>query len=315
MKRILLSLALLMPASFAIAKEASNPGKYAEVTFVARAEYSSVQDDHLGNSSIYALLDGAFSENLSFSVSTHLLSSDPAALYQGTLYSNCTNWLDWAYMTYDFGKFNVELGKNMMHWGTFEMQEYDFDSWFDLASCQWLSLPVYQWGGSVRWTPSEDFNLGLQMTTSPFGERPFASGLYQYALSSSWSGCNWYNNLWSVNIIGGDYTLPVFNMGHKFLIGDKWEIVWDSTTEFWEKSCGFSNIAYVNFRPSDKWYFMARGGYENTVFGLDGVDRWFTGALACWKPLECLRLHTLAAYDSLLESPTFNFGVTWQITL
>ena len=316
MKRLFLSLAVLLPASIAIAQEASDPGKYAEVTFVARAEYSSVQDDHLGNSSIYALLDGAFSENLSYSVATHLLSSDPKALYQGTLYSDTTNWLDWAYMTYDFGKFNIELGKNMLQWGTFEMQEYDFDSWYDIASAYWLNLPIYQWGTCLKWAPTEDFYLGAEFRTSPLGERPFASGLFQYALSSSWSGCDWYNNLWSVNIFDAeDGTIPVFNMGHKFIIGDKWEIVWDSTTEFLDKSCDFSNMAYVNFRPNDKWYFMVRGGLENAYVGFDQENRWFTGALACWNPIECLRLHALAAYDSLIEAPTFNIGATWQITL
>lgn len=315
MKRLFLSLAVLLPASIAIAQEASDPGKYAEVTFVARAEYSSVQDDHLGNSSFYALLDGAFSENLSYSVATHLLSSDPASLYQGTLYSDRTNWLDWAYMTYDFSQFSIELGKNAMQWGTWEMQEYDFDCWYDIASTYWLYLPIYQWGASFKWVPTEDFYIGANFTTSPLGERPFASGYYQYALSSSWTGCDWYNNIWSVNIFEGEVMLPTFNMGHKFLIGDKWEIVWDSTTEFWEKSCGFSNMAYVNFRPSEKWYFMARGGYESTILGLDGLERWFTGAVACWNPIESLRVHALAAYDSVIESPSFNIGVTWQITL
>ena len=112
-----------------------------------------------------------------------------------------------------------------------------------------------------------------------------------------------------------DGTIPVFNMGHKFIIGDKWEIVWDSTTEFLDKSCDFSNMAYVNFRPNDKWYFMVRGGLENAYVGFDQENRWFTGALACWNPIECLRLHALAAYDSLIEAPTFNIGATWQITL
>lgn len=318
MKKTFLSIAALLLSLLAHSQEADASGKYAEVTFVARAEYSSVQDDHLGNSSFYALLDGAFSENLSYSVSTHLLSSDPKSLYQGTLYSDTTNWLDWAYMTYDFGKFSFQLGKDMMQWGTFEMQEYDFDSWYDLASVYWLNVPIYQWGGCAKWTPNEDFFLGLGMTASPFGERPFASGLFQYSLSASSTACDWYNGLWSLNVFetGYDYLETVFNMGTKFILGDKWELVWDSTTQF-KKDMGYmgSNMVYANFVPNDSWSFMLRGGYEKAEFIYEPIDRWFTGALACWYPLDCLRVHAAAAYDSLVESPTFNLGLTWQITL
>lgn len=316
MKRLFLSLAVLLPASIAIAQEASDPGKYAEVTFVARAEYSSVQDDHLGNSSIYALLDGAFSENLSFSVATHLLSSDPKALYQGTLYSDTTNWLDWAYLTWSFGQFELDFGKNMIQWGTFEMQEYDFDSWYDLASSCWLNLPIYQWGTCLRWAPTEDFYLGANFTTSPFGERPFASGLFQYGLSASWSGCDWYNGLWSYNVFDtGEGVESAFNMGTKFILGDNWELVWDSTTDFAGSGYMGSNMLYANYRPAENWYFMLRGGFDRSKFFGENFDRWYTGALACWNPIECLRVHALAAYDSMIEAPTFNIGVTWQITL
>lgn len=317
MKKTFFLTAALLLGSLAHSQEADDLGsKYAEVTFVARAEYSSVEDDHLGNSSFYALLDGAFSNKLSYSVATHLLSSDPKSLYTNTLYSDSTNWLDWAYMTYGFSNFEIEFGKNMMQWGTFEMQEYDFDSYFDIASSYWLNMPVYQWGATFRWVPSDTFFLGGQMTASPYGERPFSSGLFSYSLHCGTESCDWYNFLCSLNFLQVDRNefMPLFNMGHKFITGN-WEFVLDSTTEMYD---GFreSAMVYANFTPSEKWKFTARAGYENmnTLFDMD-CDRWFGGLLANWYPVESVRLHALAAYDSLLSSPTFNLGVTWQITL
>lgn len=316
MKKLLLTTAALLLGLLAHSQEADDLGsRYTEVTLVARAEYSSAEDDHLGNSSFYALLDGAFSPKLSYSVATHLLSSDPKSLYTNTLYSDSTNWLDWAYMTYDFGKFQFEFGKNMMQWGTFEMQEYDFDSYFELASSYWMNIPsIYQWGGKLSWTPSDSFFLAGQMTTSPCGEHPFASGLYSYSLHSGVDPCDWYSGLFSLNFVEtekGEFQ-SVFNMGTKFMAGN-WEIVWDSTTEL-TKGIPGSNMLYTTFTPSDKWSFMARVGFENALFEF-ADNRWFGGLLANWYPIESLRVHALASYDTLIESATFNLGLTWQIIL
>ena len=67
----------------------------------------------LGNSSLYSLFEGNITENLSFSVCNHWAGFDSVDdvfattkdLYAYTLYSDTTNWLDWAYLTYTAGPF------------------------------------------------------------------------------------------------------------------------------------------------------------------------------------------------------------------
>lgn len=305
MKRFLICIAALLP--FVL-------GNAQEFNLVTRAEYSSVEDDHLGNSSFYALVDGDISDNFSYSVETHLLSAYPKDLYAGTLRSDATNWLDWAYLTYDTGKFNFTLGKNAMSWGTFEVQEYDFDCYYELASTYWYNNSVYQWGGKLGWTPSESFAASVEMTTSMYGERPFGSGLYSWALFWDWAPCDWYENLFSLNAIqlGEGSCLNMLNMGHKFSLGGV-DLVWDSMTQL-QKGYAGSNLLYANCTLSPKWFVQGRLVYESGLFE-DAADRFMAGALLNWNPVESLRIHALAAYDTYLGGISYNFGVTWKITL
>ena len=322
MKKTFLTSAALLLSLLAHSQEADDLGnKYAEVTFVARAEYSSVEDDHLGNSSFYAFLDGAFSSNLSYSVSTHLLSSYPKDLYQGTLYSNTNNWLDWAYLTYDFGQFQFELGKNCMDLGTFEFQENDVDCYYELQSAFWSMLPAYQWGANLYWTPSDKFELTAGMCTSPFGEKPFASGLYSYHLRGAFTS-EFYEGMLSYGLHQrdkGDY-IGLLSVGNRFYLGDKWQMTWDSyytTTQ----NATYSSMFSLCFNPSDSWALTGLAGFDDYDQDADDLfvkmddNRWYAGLLANWYPVESLRVHALAAYDSLSESPLFNLGLTWQITL
>lgn len=305
MKRFLICIAALLP--FVL-------GNAQEITLVTRAEYSSVEDDHLGNSCFYALIDGDFTDNLSYSVSTHLLSSSPADLYKGTLHSNTGNWLDWANVTYDTGTFNFEIGKDMMQWGTMEMQEYDFDCYYDLTSYYWMNTVIYQWGASAGWTPTENSSLKVQMSTSPFGERPFASGLYSYALFGSCQPTKWWEYIFSFNFVQtapGEF-LKFFNMGAKFTAGD-FTFNWDSTTELHKGYCG-SNMLYATWAPSENFSLQARALCEQGLYE-DGPDRIMGGAVLNWMPFEQLRLHALAAYDTYYGGLSYNFGVTWTISL
>lgn len=304
----------MLPCFLAFSQEAELLGNRPELTVVARAEYSSIPEyHHLGNSSVYFLVEGIFSERFSYGASLHLLSSDPKSLYENTLHSDNVNWLDWAWIAYDFGQFQFSLGKDYMRIGTWESDGYDFDAFWENASNLWLLLPSYQWGGMLTWSPSENFSLLAQVSTSPYGERPFASGKYAFSLEAVTTGCDWYNGLFSLNRM--DKFL--FAMGHKFLL-DKWELTFDSATEIREGYHGF-NALTCTFSPSEKWSFSAKAAYENDLLP-DFVEECesgkFQGSLtAFWFPIEQLRVHALAEYDTILKSPLFNVGVTWTMSL
>lgn len=316
MKKLLLTAAVLLPSLLALSQEASDPGsKYAEVLLVARAEYASSEEDHLGNSSFYAVLDGAFNSKLSYSAEAHLLSSQPRDLYEATWRSDSCNWLDWAYLSYDFGGISLSAGKQVQAMSLWENEEYDFDHYYELASWYWNNSNIYQWGLKLDWAPSDEFSLGLSWLTSPYGERPFSSGLYTYTLSMSNSPCDWFNDLMSVTFMqtGKGEFIPMWNKGFKFMAGEKWDFIWDSITHL-QKGLAGQNFLTVTWRPTDFWSIQARGGIQNGL-AEDLPNSWLTGLRVEMNPLKYLRIHALANYDSMIESPLFNIGMTWKLTL
>ena len=316
MKKLLLTAAVLLPSLLALSQEADDLGsKYAEVLLVARAEYASDEEDHLGNSSFYVVLDGAFNSRLSYSVETHLLSSCPRDLYQNSWRSDSCNWLDWAYLTYDFGGLSLSAGKQPVQMGIWENDGYDFDNYFETASWYWNNFMVYQWGVKLDWEPSEKFSAGLGWLTSPYGERPFSSGLYTYSLYSEYNPCDWFDFLTAVNFVqtAPEECLPMWNKGFMFSVGDKWDFTLDSVTELRENLPGH-NFLTVDWRPTDFWTLEARGGVTNGL--TEDVPVYYqAGFRAEIHPLESLRIHALAAYDTLYDASFFNIGLTWKLTL
>lgn len=313
MRKFLLCLAALLPAFSGLSQEFS---------FVTRAEYSSVEDGHLGNSSIYFIADGNFTENLSYSAELHLLGSAPADLYTATFYSNTVNWLDWFDLTYDFGPVQFSAGKEIVQWGTFENQEYDFDAWYELASTVWLGdsdytpsvLPsAYQWGTKLNWSITDSQNLAAQVTTSPFGERPFASGLYsfnfQYLIESDvFSGITAFNLVQREDKSFNKY----WSIGAKAEL-DSWTFTLDNSVCYQKPLCTSSALS-IAYSPLDNLSFNAKGGFEQGWFP-DTENRIYGGLTAVWYPWEPLRVHALAAYDTIYETALFNIGVTWTISL
>ena len=304
---------MMLPCFLAFSQEAESPGNKPEMTVVARAEYSSVEEyHHLGNSSLYFLLDGNFTERLSYSASFHLLNADPKSLYENTLRSDNVNWLDWLLLSYDFGQFQFSLGKDYIRIGTWESDGYDFDTYYENASALWLNLPTYQWGGTLTWSPSDVFSLMAQVTTSPYGEKPFASGKYAFSLEAL-ASFDWYNGIYSINHIDEF----IFAMGHDFSFG-KVDLMWDSLTELRSGYHGFNSLK-VSYAPVEKWSFAVKAAYENAVLP-DFLEEYdsnkFSGSLVVnWFPIEQLRVHALAEYNNILKAPSINLGVTWTMSL
>ncbi|MBR4687975.1 MAG: hypothetical protein IKP01_06615, partial [Bacteroidales bacterium] len=230
--------------------------------------------------------------------------------YLNTLYSYDTNWLDWAYMTYSFGNFAVTLGKDMITTGGLEFDDYDFDVHPALQSSYWHELACYQWGGKFAFTtPSEGDSFSFQVTTSPFGERPFASKLFNYSLE--WRGEHGpLETIWSATALGMESGYqPVFAFGQRLnfdsiSVGlDAFSVIGDEDEEenvFLRK--GITLMPSVLYSPSEKFDILAKGGYENYAqeIGEDLTFKHWWAGLAChWYPLRDsrdLRIHAVAVY-------------------
>ncbi len=180
MNKLLVSAALLLPCFLAHSQASDEFGSAAELSVIARAEYLS--SDPLGNTSLYTLLEGSISEHFSYSISNHWLSSTPGDLYSNTFHSDNVNWLDWSYLTFNSGKWDISLGKMPILWGTHEFDEYDYNIHLPFASSVWNSMNSYQWGISTAFNFDDVRKLEVAYTTSPFGERFFTSNLYTFGV-------------------------------------------------------------------------------------------------------------------------------------
>lgn len=351
MKRLLVvCAAALLPCFLVSAQEADNSGRSVELSVIPRLDLNPVfftdegggGEFTLGNTSLYSLFEGNITENLSFSVANHWAAFDSVhdffsstkTLYQNTLYSYDTNWLDWAYLTYSFGQFAVSLGKDMITTGGLEFDDYDFEVHPALVSTYWHELACYQWGGKFAFTtPSEGDTFSFQFSTSPFGDRPFASGLFNYSLE--WRGEHGpLETIWSATAFGtapGKYQ-PVFALGQRLnfdsiTVGlDAFSVVGDEDEE--ENTLlrkGITLMPSVLYSPSDSFDILAKGGYENysleTVLKDDPVKHWWAGLALHWYPLkdsQDLRVHAVAVYrpgNELFMPVSLTLGVLYTISI
>lgn len=302
-----------------------------------------------GASCLYSLLEGDITDWLSFTMCNHWLSSSPAELYTiegegaNIFRSDWTNWLNEAYLTFNFGNFAFSAGKQMMTIGAFEDDEYDWDPHPALMSGLWNNLSVFQWGGKLAWTSdSENTGLSLQYTSSPYCERPFGDGpVLGSTLSFEWRGeYGPYRNIWSLSYLGamaatmegGTAPLPlVACLGNRFDLGDftlglDWYSKSGSENSIFAEGGTF--LASLEYAPSEKWNFLVKGGREisdwsETVMLPEGGmeysfrrgENWFGGAAVHYFPIENLRLHAAAGYSSFLKSTTATIGLLYYLNL
>ena len=360
MKKYLLSIAALLLGLLAHSQEADVLGNYAELSVVARLDLNPVFGEEpeftLGNSSIYTYFTGSASEHFSWTLQNHWFSgysflgkdADPFEQFKGLGYSDNTNFIDMAYVDLTFGGWTFTLGKQCI---TTDGHEYDADDWdiyTGLATPLWNDLACYQWGGMVAYTtPSEMTTFSLQMTTSPFGERPFGSGLWTW--SAQWVGqYGWFLPTWSVSALGREGSqfgsVPreydfLISLGNAFDFDD-WSICldWSNTTGIgWSRpDATYSNDSRVlaenhygllkgstfhgrvNYTPSEHWNLALQGNYILTPADQTSYPNWWNaGAIAEFFPMrdtDALRLHAYVAYDTLLEAFSFNVGARYDLT-
>lgn len=332
MKKLLLSFAALLLASLAHSQEADDFGSYAEVTLIPRLELNpSIPADTesgigFGNSSFYTLFEGSISEHLSWTVANHWLhaTDGTAWLYEGAGRSDQTNFTDYLYLDFNFGNWTFTMGKDMITTGGFEYDDWDWDVYTDMVSPLWDGLSCYQWGGKISWlNDSETTGLSLQMTSSPYGEIPFSSGLWTY--SGQWTGeYGPYSLIGSVSALQagrGDYDVLI-SLGQRLSLGDF------SITLDWSDMSGFTDegrlgagnyfLGRVDYSPSDKWNFQLRGSYVGACTKTTLPSYWGTGAIAEFFPFEdsdALRIHAYVAYNSLDSTASLSVGARYNISL
>lgn len=330
-KSLVVCAASLLSCFLVYAQEADNSGRGVGLSVIPRLDlnpvFSTSKDGSgeftLGNSSLYSLFEGSISESLSFSIANHWLSGDKEsiqALYQNTWRTDDVNWLDWAYLTYSFGNFSVTAGKQPMTTGGFELDAYDFEEDPFLNSSVWNMLNIYQWGAKFDWTnDAENTTLALQMTTSPYGERPFSSKLFNYSLE--WRGeYGGFENIWSVTAINrdkGDY-LPFVTLGQRYNFNDRWTVGLDlfnaggCEEDILDK--GWVIIPSLTYRPLENLSLTGKMVAEyNKV--TDNRD-YIIGLIAEWLPLkesEDLHIHVSTGYHKDLDCVSLNVGAIYYL--
>ncbi len=349
------TLALLVTALCyfsASAQEAEVSGnKMPELTIIPRIDVNpyipvgknGMRGVDFGNSSLYTLLEGSVG-NFSYSMSNHWLSTDPAALYRNSLRTDDSTWLDWLTFTYSTGGFSVTLGKNYTFLGSYELDPMDVEVHYNLSSTFWNNIVSYQWGGSIAYTtPDEASTVALQFSTSPFGERPFASKLFAYSLY--WAGeYGCWSPIWSANFMEWERGrfVSILALGNRFDAGPvAFEVDYmnraTSVKRFFDQEMLLT--AKVAYNHHDRLEVFAKCGYERRhgeedMFGygddweVDGTivptglardrDYIFYGAGAHWWPLrgsQDLRLHAVVAANNYARSVSVSVGATYFFNL
>lgn len=305
------------------AQEAENSGAAAEFEIVPRFDlnpwfYDGAKNEMtLGNTALYTLFEGNISPNFSYSVCNHWLSAHPKYLYDNTLRSDDNSWVDWLNLTYSVKNFSITIGKDMVTTGGFEYDDYDFDVHPQMESAFWNNFACYQWGAKAGYALAEgSHEFTFQFSTSPYGERPFSSELYNYSLG--WKGdFGKVRTIWSGTMVekgpgefeyllslGQQADLGDFTLGVDYLnrVGDEQEILTKGTTL----------LASAVYAPSDHYDITLKGGFESR---LHGQNSGFIGASAHWYLLKerNLRLHTAMAYNSFDKSFALTLGAIWHL--
>lgn len=318
MRKPLVIAASLLCCSLATAQEADNVVG-TEISVVARAEFLS-GDDLLGNSCLYALADGTLTEAISYSASLHLLSSSPFDLYRATFNPGESSWLDWAYLSYESGNMEFSVGKDMMPWANYEMEEYDFDVHYPLASSIWHNLPVYQWGARASWQPSDEMGVDLRVSSSPFSARPFSGGLSAFGFKARYEQEGAFGLMVSYNSMDEAVNSRAKILstglhgyfGQAHVVADFNSKIGDENNVFAE---GMSTSLSCTYTFDDSFEMVGKLCLDNYDAGNLNDDR--AGVAFHWYPKENLRVHALSAYrfGDIAREWSFCMGVTYNFNI
>ncbi|MBR5702838.1 MAG: hypothetical protein IKX45_01130 [Bacteroidales bacterium] len=304
---------------------ADNSGRGVGLSIIPRFDFNYNGEFTLGDSSLYSLIEGDISDVFSISICNHWLAADVesiGALYNNTFRSDDVNWLDWAYLTANLGNISFSLGKQVLSFGGFEFDAYDFESHSFINSSVWNNLQVYQWGAKIGWTDDEENStLSAQVTTSPFGEHPFTSKLFNYGFE--WRGeFEDFHSIWSVVAMQRDVKdfIPLVSLGTQYDLSDSFTAGLDVFSAVGDENNmvmnGLTMIPSIAFHPGESFEIKARvGGEMNSktrnkdfIAGIDGF----------WFPVpdnDQLRLHFAAGYRHDENLLAFTLGALYYLNI
>lgn len=274
----------------------------------------------LGETALYTVFDGNLGNYFSFSFANRWFAytdsfDNVKDLYRNTWRADENNWVTWANVSLHLGNFSLTLGKDYIHFGTFEIDAYDFDAHWQLNSVLWNNYQVYQWGGSLGWTSSdESTTLLLQMTSDQTMVRPFGSknlGDYAYNLFASHEA----DRVTVMGSFGHNSIGWMGAFGVKFDVSDNVAVTGDG----YIAADYFGVTAKVDAALSDKFTLFAKCGFDdcNTDW-LPAGKFLFGGVGAYWYPLrdsKDLRIHALCNYDSFHKAVECSAGITYALNL
>lgn len=285
---------------------------------------------------LYTVFEGNITDHVSFYLSNHWLAPHPENLYDNTLRSNASSWVDQAILSYNLDcGLSLGAGKIATTFGNFEEFAEDWDAHSVtshgsiLASSYWNGMMTYEWGVNLGYTIDESNSLIFQWLTSPYGEKPFSSNLYGYHLS--WSHTkDAYSMKLSGNLIEtkrGTYAAYV-GWGQRLafskqLVGtlDIEHFAEPHNGSFFDQYNSFQ--ATIQYAQSPKLDLTGRLGYERgrtrqcpIGYSDDGVFRKNTvygGISANYYPLKTrqLRLHATAALHNQYDEAWLSLGATY----
>ena len=273
----------------------------------------------LGSASLYTVFDGNLGDYFSFSLANHWFAfkssfDDFKDLYRNTWRADECNWVDWANVSLHLGNFSLTLGKDYIHFGTFEIDDYDFDAYVQVNSMFWYSYQVYQWGGSLGWTSDdENTTLMLQMTTDQTMEKPFESkslGDYAYTFYFSHASEDGVSLMGSINRC---------SIGWMGACGAQVELsdVLTLTGDMYVSKDYFGATAKLSAELGDHLDLFVKSGLDmgSTDWIIDGKGAFF-GFGCNWYPLRSnkdLRVHALYSYDSVFHETALAAGITYAL--
>lgn len=299
-----------------------------------------------GGDGFYLNMDGSISKNLSYSLSQRLFSTS------GEDYS-VFDYTDWLTLTYTLGQFSFTAGKDVVKVGSFELDAYDIDAYFDMNSLFYNSFCSYQWGASATWTgKNDDRSVSFQITNSPFAYAPKQDNMYAYNLAVTRSTDN-YELYATANLFEyeqGEY-VKCLALGNIFNIGDlsvnldviaraaDWEDCLDNdltitlapSYNFGESVRLFGKFGWESCAAGLKYDFWgeylaeeekAAANDENEAvlpaYLLSDKDYIFYGAGVEYFPLKenkSVRLHAIWASNNYTNRHCANIGLTWKFDL
>ena len=307
-KYLVVCAAMTLLCSLVRAQEAEDAGSGAVLSIIPRFDAGLLYDFDgkeasfsFGNTSLYTLFEGNFSEQWSFSIANHWVAGDgwaggafndaigtpTADLYSLHLpfkgvEASDWNFLDWAYVTFAPGDLSFTLGKQMLLVGGWEFDDYDFDVNPLNASLFWNSFRCYQWGAAIAWDFSESSAITLQAAASPYNE--------PVSFAAQWDGTY------------GPYSMKWSAMGYRNY--------WDHN---WNALLGHTLNGSVLWAASDEWELGCKASYNladdhnlSTIDLFDGLglpafydkeSHVIAGATASWCPADDVRIQANAGYS------------------